>query len=300
MDNNTRINQLMIYEKELRKYLSNEEENDANIKKGFELFRDVYSFLLEQDMLPKGKRIYSTNRNTKKLIKYEKSYEYFSENTIRLHENICTLLSIVSENLTEVCIEKSTTESTAFYIKELNLGHFRIFESKQITLESGVNLIVGNNGVGKTTILDAVSVILSQYLKEFDVSLPSYISDVVSFKKDFYGISAAFEYKDSNTLNQKHIVDQNASVLLSSFAKLKLSSNESKTILPIISYYRISKDLVKTEYSKNTDNRIRSYNGCLLERVNLEEIRKWLVSVSNNIIKQFLKTINMFIEAIEE
>ena len=55
------------------------------------------------------------NRNTKKLVKYEKSYEYFSENTIRLHENICTLLSIVSENITEVCIEKSTTESTAFY-----------------------------------------------------------------------------------------------------------------------------------------------------------------------------------------
>jgi predicted ATP-binding protein involved in virulence len=52
-------------------------------------------------------------------------------------------------------------------LKQLELTHVRVFEQADFEFQPGMNLLVGINGAGKSTILDMLRFILSQVLPEF-------------------------------------------------------------------------------------------------------------------------------------
>lgn len=43
------------------------------------------------------------------------------------------------------------------YIKSVKLNNFRCFKSKNITLKPNINILIGNNGCGKTSVVEAIS-----------------------------------------------------------------------------------------------------------------------------------------------
>ena len=49
-------------------------------------------------------------------------------------------------------------------LKKLNISNFKMFNQLELSFEPGFNLLLGDNGVGKTTILEAASVALSGFL----------------------------------------------------------------------------------------------------------------------------------------
>ena len=49
-------------------------------------------------------------------------------------------------------------------LKKLEMSNFKMFEHLELHFESGFNLLLGDNGVGKTTILDAASIAISGFL----------------------------------------------------------------------------------------------------------------------------------------
>lgn len=55
-------------------------------------------------------------------------------------------------------------------INRLTLTNFRAFEQAEFEFEPGMNLLVGINGVGKSTVLDAIRILLSQLLPIVGVS----------------------------------------------------------------------------------------------------------------------------------
>lgn len=55
-------------------------------------------------------------------------------------------------------------------IKRLSLTQFRVFERAEFDFEPGMNIIVGVNGVGKSSVLDALRIMLSQALPKFTAS----------------------------------------------------------------------------------------------------------------------------------
>jgi predicted ATP-binding protein involved in virulence len=55
-------------------------------------------------------------------------------------------------------------------LKTLTLTNIRVFNHAEITFQPGMNLIVGINGVGKSTILDASRILLSQALPKLSQS----------------------------------------------------------------------------------------------------------------------------------
>lgn len=55
-------------------------------------------------------------------------------------------------------------------INRLTLTNFRAFEQAEFEFEPGMNLLVGINGVGKSTVLDAIRILLSQLLPLVGVS----------------------------------------------------------------------------------------------------------------------------------
>lgn len=55
-------------------------------------------------------------------------------------------------------------------LKPLTLTHIRAFSHAEITFQPGMNLIVGINGVGKSTILDTLRILLSQALPKLSLA----------------------------------------------------------------------------------------------------------------------------------
>ena len=67
-----------------------------------------------------------------------------------------------------------------FYLKDISLKNYRRFEQSTFELNRSMNVLVGKNGVGKTTILEAVNVMLGAYLAAFKKYVPSRFSFNIS------------------------------------------------------------------------------------------------------------------------
>lgn len=48
-------------------------------------------------------------------------------------------------------------------LKKLSISNFKMFDALELCFEPGFNLLLGDNGVGKTSILEAASVALSGF-----------------------------------------------------------------------------------------------------------------------------------------
>lgn len=74
-----------------------------------------------------------------------------------------------------------------FYLKNIELLNFRRFENSTYELNPQMNVFIGKNASGKTTVLEAVTVILGAYLAAFKEYVPSRfghnISDVDVLRK---------------------------------------------------------------------------------------------------------------------
>ena len=53
-------------------------------------------------------------------------------------------------------------------IDKLRIKNFRCFEHLELPLNKNLNILVGINGAGKSTVLDALAVALGGYLSGFD------------------------------------------------------------------------------------------------------------------------------------
>ncbi len=67
-----------------------------------------------------------------------------------------------------------------FYIKQIKLHNYRGFEEKTVHLDRQMNLLIGKNASGKTTILEAVTVVLGEYIKAYKRYVPSRFGTSIS------------------------------------------------------------------------------------------------------------------------
>ena len=84
-----------------------------------------------------------------------------------------------------------------FYLNKISLENFRQFEHKEIIFNSQMNLAVGSNSSGKTSILEAVCIALGAYLAAFKTYVPS---------RFVYNISESDVRMKGQTLETKDIL----------------------------------------------------------------------------------------------
>lgn len=93
-----------------------------------------------------------------------------------------------------------------FYIKKIKINNFRCFKSKEFDFSPFVNIIIGPNGCGKTTIVEAVSYLCLG--KSFKGAKDR---DVVALNEEYFNVISEFEEKQTNKVvvsysqNQKRI-----------------------------------------------------------------------------------------------
>ena len=75
------------------------------------------------------------------------------------------------------------------YIKILNLHQFKNHSNSEILFSPGINALIGENGSGKTNILDAI-----HYLSMCKSYLNSIDRQNIEFDKKFFSIGGVWQY----------------------------------------------------------------------------------------------------------
>ena len=83
------------------------------------------------------------------------------------------------------------------FLKELQLYNFKNFEEKQFVFDEKINCFVGNNGVGKTNVLDAI------YFLSFGKSyFNNNIKQIIRFDENAFSIKGNFDFDGKTELIQ--------------------------------------------------------------------------------------------------
>jgi len=186
-----------------------------------------------------------------------------------------------------------------FYIKEIKLHNYRRFSDKKIEFDKKMNLLIGTNASGKTTILEAVNVVLGAYLAAYKNYVPSRFvaniseSDVLRknqrteqsnvlisseigqypcrieaelmWDKKAYRFKRILEKKegrtkfDGNNPMQRQVIDWETSMKNG-------DGSDNKLIFPLIIYLssaRLWNENKNPEFNYDIPNRTDAYNRCL-------------------------------------
>ena len=185
------------------------------------------------------------------------------------------------------------------YISTISAKNYRCFEDITINFNPGMNVIVGNNGVGKTTILDALSIgigsiflgiesnpasgirkedirILSKWIGstlDRQPQLPVDISCVGVIGGEKYEWSRSLNTQAGSTTHGKAV---NIKKLTSEWQE-RIRKGDTNIILPLVSYYGTGRLWAQKKESsvKNISNRLDGYIDCLSAESNERLMLKW-------------------------
>lgn len=189
------------------------------------------------------------------------------------------------------------------HIKELHLKNFRCFEDNIIKFNRRFNLIIGNNGFGKTSVLEAIAVGISSYIN--DIKSLSYqdkrniqaedvriirgtgLSEVTDFIP-CYPVELGFKTViDDKAVKFSRIKkDKSARSTFDNKSSIKVISknandalvNEEKKILPAFAYHGTGRIWAKTS-AHNSDSRksrVEGYERCINPMSNENQYTKWI------------------------
>lgn len=187
-------------------------------------------------------------------------------------------------------------------LKKLGISNFKMFQNLELNFEPGFNLLLGDNGVGKTTILEAASVALSGFFVGMeDVATRNIYKNDIRYQivKDKNGIpnkSYDIPVEISSTLeyNGKEYLWFRARKDASSNSRTTLNPREIRIVSqklvndptgremwPALSYQSASRHWISArsdanqKLRKQLHDRRCGYLGCMDRAVNLKSIYEW-------------------------
>lgn len=187
-------------------------------------------------------------------------------------------------------------------IKELQIKNFRCYENIKIKLNPNYTVLVGINGAGKTTVLDAISVALGGYISVFD-GIGAYGINKNDCHYKMYEMGSTIERQhqfpveiySEGTFNKKNIswmrtlngekgrtTNTGAKQITEYASKIQdeIKKGSKEVILPVIAYYgtgrlwmqKRDKNLKET---KENFSRLNGYVDCLDSASNEKMMLKW-------------------------
>lgn len=226
------------------------------------------------------------------LTKLDIPYEEFNEIVGYVHHYIPRSFSILAESkaksiidyldLTGEIIENITTKKQ-FAIDKLMLKNFRCFDDIDIDFHDKLNVIIGINGAGKSTILDATAVALGCFVGGFD-NMPSVlikkddiklatrtINDRIESVAKFPVEVAAEACFGNEFLSWKKILNSesgtNSDINTKSISRIaekyqKIHRNsEEKVVFPILAYYKTNRFFIKNLNVNDKEINLNQLNG---------------------------------------
>jgi len=194
-------------------------------------------------------------------------------------------------------------EGFAVIFNEVQIQNYKAIKDMQLKFSPGINLLIGDNGVGKTSVLDALSVALGGFLSGVSGVAVRGIqqSDIRIEAKRVAGASAAIKYMtptavectmdiDGRTFNWARTRDGESSKFKTKISNREITNyaakltNDAEKALPLISYMstmRISRSK-RWDYgsnSKKLNDRRCGYIGCLDSALDIMGIKEWCLNM---------------------
>ena len=192
------------------------------------------------------------------------------------------------------------------YLTNIHIENFKGIKNAKLDFQPSVNIIIGNNGTGKTSILEAISVALGGFLSGIDgVNTIHFSKDEIRRESQLTGtgsnnivyqmpirVEACLElnvgsretpqYREFQFARQKKSIKSSRSTIepRDICREAQQMADNRYSILPIISYQSFSrvsnqkKDKWKDPFSRDY-SRVVGYMDCLEEAANDKMLTNW-------------------------
>lgn len=186
-------------------------------------------------------------------------------------------------------------------LKKLNLHNFRCFEDLEVEFHDKLSIIVGANGAGKTTILEAAAIAAGTLLYSLDGVINYGIKKTDAHNKYFNmgsvvdvqpqypvelsasGIADDTPIKWTRSLNSENgkttVIDAKEMTQVSEEYQKRMMKGDTSLVMPIVAYYGTGR-LWDYHREKKTDtfkknNRSNGYIDCLDGTANIKLMMNW-------------------------
>lgn len=187
------------------------------------------------------------------------------------------------------------------FIDKLNIKNFKGFTDLSLTFKDRITVIIGNNGAGKSSILDALSISAGCYLiplgggekfqrtiKKSEVHLKE-TSDAVFERQLPCFIEAEGSYGSWKRAIEKisfsNTVKDTKDITNTSSLELKLATTGGDVVLPVFAYHSTGRLWVeKNDTAKYTPqgSRLEGYEGCFSAKSSSKAFRNWYKTLEKN------------------
>lgn len=186
------------------------------------------------------------------------------------------------------------------YLEKISLKNYKAIKELEINLNPGINLLIGDNGAGKTSVLEGIAVALGGLFVNVEgVSAKNIVKEDVRMLLDVAGdsstavtycepVSAGCSLKDCDgkdylwnrikeEISSTHTKTDDKSVC----AWMKRLTNQADSLLPLISFqsaarvWKVRRGDFGTELKKKLDDRRCGYIGCLDSSMDVKSIQQW-------------------------
>lgn len=223
---------------------------------------------------------------------------------------------------------------SVMYIKSINIKNFKAIEDITINFKPGVNLLLGDNGIGKTSVIDAIVVALGGYFSGITGVKAKGIlqGDVRIVSNDLTSVSKAIRYMTPTDINTVITIDntdmtcdrsrkdQTGDTKTTTLAKelksyAKKITNNPNSILPILSNQSIFRgtQFKRGDFGSKSkiilNDRRCGYIGCLDDKLDINEVKQWCLDMEMEAFNEekiiteyenFKKIIGRFMQCMNE
>ena len=186
------------------------------------------------------------------------------------------------------------------YLERVVLKNYKAIEYAEMELKPGINILIGDNGVGKTSILEGIAAGLSGlFVNVPGVSKKNIIKDDVRVLIEPTGDSSTsitycepvsvgcrLKISDDNLFTWNRVREELSSTHTKIDDKsvctwMKKITNQPDTLLPLISFqsaaraWKVKRGDFGQELKKKLDDRRCGYIGCLDSTMDVKAIQQW-------------------------
>ena len=183
-------------------------------------------------------------------------------------------------------------------IKNIDIHNYKGIENLHVDFHEGINLLIGNNGAGKTSLLNAISVMVSDSLSLLkgvrtlqindDVRTSAkMIGDTVSQLTAFYPVELAADFElDGKEYPGKKIkasdVEQEKNAQLQLAQRMKELSSEAGHILPLLCFQRAGRGQAfqhTVRLPEKKPDRIDGYRDAFSKESVIDHVAAWCLQM---------------------
>lgn len=218
------------------------------------------------------------------------------------------------------------------YLEKVNLKNYKAIEEIELNLKPGINLLIGDNGTGKTSVLEGIAIALGGLFVNVEgVSTKNFAKEDIRviinplgdastsiIYCDPISVGCSLKTCDGNSFTWNRVKAELSSTHTKIDDKsvciwMKKLTNQMDAVLPLISFqsaaraWRVRRGDFGTELQKKLDDRRCGYIGCLDFSMDVKSIQQWCMKqevmvvnkgrvkeyeIFKNIISAFMKEIN--------